>query len=514
MTLSAAAILADTAMRRPEHPAVVFEDEAVTYQELWDGARRCATVLLDLGFRAGDRIALLLPNTPHFPRVYFAVLAIGAVAVPVHGLLLSGEIGYVLRDSEAAVLVCGAAMLGEGAVAAEAEGVPVLTVMADEEEDGRPRLDVLAATAEPADVPVPRAPDDLAVVLYTSGTTGLPKGAMITHLNLVLNVVTTAVAPFGFRPEDVLLGCLPLFHTFGQVCGMATCFLAGGTLVLMPRFDARAALELMVAEGCTVFMGVPTMYLDLLDAAAADPRRPPLDRAFSGGSALPVAVLERFEAEFGCPVYEGYGLTETSPVVAYNQVCWPRRPGTVGKPIRGVEVAIARADVEGRIDVLPPGEVGEVVIRGHNVMAGYLGRPAATAEAIVDGWFRSGDLGALDADGYLSIVDRKKDMVIRGGHNVYPREVEDLLARHPDIAQVSVIGVPDDRYGEEVCAVVRVRPGVPADRARAAAIVEWAKARIAPHKYPRLVRFTRDFPLGPSGKVLKRDLVARYAAGP
>ncbi|MCS7483525.1 long-chain fatty acid--CoA ligase [Umezawaea endophytica] len=510
MTLSAAAILAETARRRPDHPAVVFEGERTGYRELWDDARRYAAVLLDRGFRAGDRIALLLPNTPHFPKVYFAVLAIGAVAVPVHGLLRSGEIEHVLRDSAAAGLVCGAGMLPEGDVAAKATGVPVLTVLADAE-SAHPRLDVLAAAAEPADVPVPRAPDDLAVVLYTSGTTGHPKGAMITHLNLVSNVATTAVAPFGFGPSDVLLGCLPLFHTFGQICGMATCFLAGGTLVLMSRFDGRSALDLMVTEGCTVFMGVPTMYLDLLDVAAADPRRPRLDRAFSGGSALPVAVLERFEEVFGCPIYEGYGLTETSPVVAYNQVHWPRRPGTVGKPIWGVEVEIARADLADRIELLPSGEVGEIVIRGHNVMAGYLGRPEATAEAIVDGWFRSGDLGAKDADGYLSIVDRKKDMVIRGGHNVYPREVEDLLARHPDIAQVSVIGVPDDRYGEEICAVVRTRPGVAADQACAAGIVEWAKARIAPYKYPRLVRFTLEFPLGPSGKVLKRDLVARYA---
>ncbi|MET1074868.1 MAG: long-chain fatty acid--CoA ligase [Umezawaea sp.] len=510
MTLSAAAILADTARRRPDHPAVVFEGDRTTYRDLWDDARRYAAVLLDRGFRAGDRIALLLPNTPHFPKVYFAILAIGAVAVPVHGLLRSAEIAHVLRDSEANGLVCGAGMLGEGAAAAAATGVPVLAVMAGDD-SAHPRLDALAEVADPADVPVPRAPDDLAVVLYTSGTTGHPKGAMITHLNLVMNVATTAVAPFAFRPADVLLGCLPLFHTFGQICGMATCFLSGGTLVLMSRFDGRTALDLMVAEGCTVFMGVPTMYLDLLDVAAADPRRPPLDRAFSGGSALPVAVLERFEEAFGCPIYEGYGLTETSPVVAYNQEYWPRRPGTVGKPIRGVDVGIARADLADRIEFLPPGEVGEIVIRGHNVMAGYLGRPEATAEAIVDGWFRSGDLGAVDADGYLSIVDRKKDMVIRGGHNVYPREVEDLLARHPDIAQVSVIGLPDDRYGEEICAVVRARPGVATDQACANDIVEWAKARIAPYKYPRLVRFTGDFPLGPSGKVLKRDLVARYA---
>ncbi|NEE47309.1 long-chain fatty acid--CoA ligase, partial [Streptomyces sp. SID8455] len=307
--------------------------------------------------------------------------------------------------------------------------------------------------------------------------------------------------------------CLPLFHTFGQICGMNTCFRAGATLVLMPRFDGPGALDLMVREGCTVFMGVPTMYTALLEAARADPRRPALDRAFSGGAALPVAVLDAFRETFGCPVLEGYGLTETSPVVAYNQKAWPLRPGTVGRPIWGVEVEIARAGVEDRIELLPAGETGEIVIRGHNVMAGYLNRPEATAEAIVDGWFRSGDLGVKDDDGYLSVVDRKKDVVLRGGYNVYPREVEDVLAHHPAIAQAAVVGLPHPVHGEEVCAVVRPRPGTAPGPALGAEIVAWSKERMAPYKYPRRVEFVDAFPLGPSGKVLKRELVALLTTG-
>lgn len=266
----------------------------------------------------------------------------------------------------------------------------------------------------------------------------------------------------------------------------------------------------MVRHGCTVFMGVPTMYIALL-AAVEDARlRPRLDRAFSGGSGLPVTVLEEFEETFGCPIYEGYGLTETSPVVAYNQKAWPCRPGTVGRPIWGVDVEIARADVEGRIELLPAGELGEVVIRGHNVMAGYLNRPQATAEVLVDGWFRSGDLGVKDSDGYLSLVDRKKDMVVRGGYNVYPREVEEVLMRHPAIVQVAVIGVPHERHGEEVCAVVSVRPGAVPGAELAGEIVAWSRQKLAAYKYPRVVEFVDGFPLGPSGKVLKRELAARF----
>ncbi|MEV7119236.1 long-chain-fatty-acid--CoA ligase [Kitasatospora griseola] len=513
MTLSVAAILAESALRRPEHPAIVSGTRRITYRELWDGARRYAAVLRARGIGPDDKVALLLPNTPHFPLAYFGVLALGAVAVPVHALLRAEEIAYVLRDSGAAALICAAPLLAEGGKAAETVGTPLLTVM-EEAEGSAParRLDVLAARSTPIDRQVARDPGDIALVLYTSGTTGRPKGAQLTHLNVVMNVDTTMLSPFDFTADDVLLGCLPLFHTFGQICGMNTCFRAGATLVLMPRFDGPGALELMVREGCTLFMGVPTMYTALLEAARADPRRPALDRAFSGGAALPVAVLDAFQETFGCPVLEGYGLTEASPVVAYNQKAWPLKPGTVGRPIWGVEVEIARAEVADRIELLPAGETGEVVFRGHNVMAGYLNRPEATAEAVVDGWFRSGDLGVKDDEGYLSIVDRKKDVVLRGGYNVYPREVEDVLAHHPAIAQVAVIGLPHPVHGEEVCAVVRAHPGTTPGPALGAEIVAWCRERMAPYKYPRQVEFVDAFPLGASGKVLKRELVALLSA--
>jgi long-chain acyl-CoA synthetase len=510
MSLSIAAILAESAARRPDHTAVVLGETRIPYADLWAGARQYAAVLRDQGIRPDDKVALLLPNTPHFPLAYFGTIALGAVAVPVHALLRAEEIAFVLADSGAKALICAAPLLPEGMKGAELAGVPIFAVM-DGGDAKVPRIDALASQATPVDRYVARAPHDVAVILYTSGTTGKPKGAMITHLNILMNVDTCVLSSFDFTEDEVLLGCLPLFHTFGQTVAMNVCFRMGATLVLMPRFDGAGALDLLVSEGCTLFMGVPTMYIALLEAAKNDPRRPKLNFTISGGASLPLKVLDAVQEMFGCPVYEGYGLTETSPVATFNQKSWPCKPGTVGKAIWGVEVEIARSDVEGRIEVLPAGELGEVVIRGHNVMAGYLNRPEATAEVMVDGWFRSGDLGTKDDEGYISIVDRKKDMVLRGGFNVYPREVEEILLRHPDIAQVAVIGLPDETLGEEVCAVVVPRAEAVADPALAGEIVAWSRGQLAAYKYPRRVEFVDEFPLGPSGKVLKRELVARYA---
>jgi long-chain acyl-CoA synthetase len=506
-----ASILAESAVRHAARPAVVLGDLTLTYEQLWTQARQYAAVLRERGIGEGDKVALLLPNTPHFPLAYFGVLALGAVAVPVHALLKSEEIEYVLTDSGAKALVCAAPLLGEGAKGAELAGVPVLAVMDLPAgiESAVERIDVLAQSATPVEGIVLREADDTAVVLYTSGTTGKPKGAEITHLNVTMNVIASATYSFDIDETDVVLGCLPLFHTFGQTCCMNTAFFAGACVVLLPRFDGPQALELLVRERCTIFMGVPTMYVALVAAGKASDLRPSLKSAMSGGAALPVAVLEEFEEVFGTQVLEGYGLTETSPVATFNQKSFEPRPGTVGKTIWGVEVEVAKAELEERIELLPTGELGEIVCRGHNVFKGYLNKPEATAAAIVDGWFRTGDLGTKDEEGYVRIVDRKKDMVLRGGYNVYPRDVEEVLLRHPAVGQVAVIGLPDPQYGEEVCAVVVLDPAggeLTEDDLRA-----WAKERLASYKYPRRVLFTDAFPLGPSGKVLKRELVAQYS---
>jgi long-chain acyl-CoA synthetase len=506
MSLTIASILAESAVRHADRTAVVLGPMKLTYRELWHGARQYAGVLRKQGVGPGDPVALLLPNTPHFPLAYYGVLALGGIAVPVHALLKAEEIQYVLEDSGAKALICAAPLLGEGAKGAELAGVPVLSVL-EPEDSGIHRIDELAKAATPIDTFVPREASDTAVVLYTSGTTGKPKGAMITHLNVLMNVDASAMDSFDIGPEDVVLGCLPLFHTFGQTCCMNTAFRVGASVVLLPRFDGREALQLLVDEKCTIFMGVPTMYIGLLEAAKTSDLRPALKTALSGGAALPVTVLEKFAEVFGTKVLEGYGLTETSPVATFNQRSFEPRPGTVGKAIWGVDVEIAKAELDDTIELLPTGELGEIVVRGHNVFAGYLNKPEATAAAIVDGWFRTGDLGTKDDEGYVTIVDRKKDMVIRGGYNVYPREVEETLLRHPGIAQVAVIGLPDPQYGEEVCAVVIREPGHAVSEGDISA---WAKEQLAAYKYPRRVFFADAFPLGPSGKVLKRELVETY----
>jgi long-chain acyl-CoA synthetase len=510
VTLSVASILAESALRYPENTAIVLGEEQVNYRDLWEQARRYGAVLRDRGVEQGDKVAVLIPNVTDFPRAYYGALAIGAVVVPIHALLGAEEIQYVLEDSGAKVLVCAGPLLGEGAKGAELAGVELLTVLGGD--DDSKALDKLAANAEPVGSYVGRQLDDDAVVLYTSGTTGKPKGAVLTHSNMVLNATIAAFDVVQLQEDDVILGCLPLFHSFGQTCAMNAGFRRGATLVLIPRFEGPGALDLMVQHGVTVFQGVPTMYLALLEAARNDERRPNLRMAVSGGAALPMKVLEQVKETYGADVYEGYGLSETSPVATFNQPVFGRKPGTVGCPIWGVEVEIADAAVEDSIELLATGELGEVVIRGHNIMKGYLNKPEATAESIVDGWFRSGDLGTKDEDNFISIVDRKKDMVLRGGFNIYPREVEEVLLRHEAVGQVAVIGVPDEQYGEEVCAVVVKAPDASgSDEELAEAIKAHGKGSLAKYKYPRRVEFVDELPLGPSGKVLKRELVSQFS---
>ncbi|MET7419480.1 long-chain fatty acid--CoA ligase [Dactylosporangium sp. NPDC005555] len=484
-TLSVAAILAESSRRYARRTAVVDGASRISYADLWHEALVVAGALRELGVRPGDRVALQCPNTADFPRAYYGILALGAVVVPVHLLLTASEVAYTLRDSGARLMICHPAVASDAAALA---GIPVVA-------PGD------LASGEPLRSYESRDPSDPAVVLYTSGTTGQPKGAVLTHLNLVMNATVNVFDANDARPTDVVLGCLPLFHTFGQTVGMNGTFRLGATLVMLARFTGASALELMVREKVDVFHGVPTMYLALLEAAAGAGELPRLRLCVSGGASLPVAVLERFNAAFSTSIYEGYGLSETSPTATTNQPHFGTRPGTVGHPVWGVEVSVADAAVDERIALLPPGVLGEIVVRGHNVFAGYLNRPADTALAVVDGWFRTGDLGTIDPDGFVTIVDRKKDLVIRGGFNVYPREVEEVLARHPGVAQVAVIGVPDPVHGEEICAVV-----VPSGSPSAEELIAWSKERLGRHKYPRQVRFVDALPLGPSHKVLKREL--------
>jgi long-chain acyl-CoA synthetase len=502
--LSLAAVLAEAARRYPEKVAIVDHAERVSYRDLWQQSLAYAAGLRELGVGAGDTVAVLVPNVADFPRVYYGALAVGARIVPVHLLLTPEEMAYVLRDSGADLLVSHSSQLKTALAAAGLAGTKVTSVgpMPPDVPGAPPRLEEVSATVPSLPTYVSREAEDVAVVFYTSGTTGEPKGALLTHLNLVMNATVNVFDANEVRADDVVLGCLPLFHTFGQTVGMNGTFRLGGTLVLLARFTGEAAIELMVRERVTIFHGVPTMYIGLLEAAGKADKLPELRICVSGGASLPVAVLERFSETFHSTVFEGYGLSETSPTATTNQPAFGTRAGTIGHPIWGVEVEIARAELDERIELLPAGELGEIVIRGHNVFAGYLNRPEATAEAVVDGWFRSGDLGTKDADGFITIVDRKKDLVIRGGFNVYPREVEEALARHPAVVQVAVIGVPDPVHGEEICAVVVPDPGGITEQE----LIDWSKEKLGKHKYPRQVRFVEALPMGPSFKVLKREL--------
>jgi long-chain acyl-CoA synthetase len=352
-----------------------------------------------------------------------------------------------------------------------------------------------------------KAGDDTAVVLYTSGTTGTPKGAELTHANLVRNV-EVCVTLLDVGPGDVILGALPLFHSFGQTAALNTAIAAGATLALVPRFSPRAVLEVIERERVTVFEGVPTMYAALLhhpERHASDVSS--LRYCASGGAALPVDVLHGFEREFGCVVLEGYGLSETSPVACFNHPDRERVPGSIGTPVEGVQLRI----VDDRRRPLPRGEIGEIAIRGHNVMKGYLNRPDATAQAIdADGWFYTGDVARVDPQGRYFIVDRKKDMIIRGGYTVYPREVEEVLYAHPAVAEAAVVGIPHPDLGEEVGAAVVIKDGadVTAEDIRA-----YVKDNVAAYKYPRHVWLSEALPKGPSGKILKREIAARGATG-
>jgi long-chain acyl-CoA synthetase len=483
--------LVDTARAHGSRPALRMDDTVLTYGQLRDAAAGVAAGLRERGVRPGDRVGLVLPNVVAFPVVFYGALMAGAAVVPMNPLLKSREVEYYLRDSGARLVVVLDSVAAAATEAAATVGVEAVTVGP---------VDPGAALGAPrADVEVTdRSDDDDAVILYTSGTTGQPKGAELTHANLRGNARTTQETLLEGTPDDVIMGCLPLFHVFGLTCALNAGVLAGSCLTLLPRFDGAGALEIVERDRVTVFQGVPTMFAAMLhqpDASRYDVSS--LRLCVSGGSAMPVEVMRGFEEAFGCIVLEGYGLSETSPVASFNHPHAERKPGTIGTPVRGVEMRLV--DDDGR-DVAE-GEVGEIAIRGENVMKGYWQRPEETAKAIPDGWFRTGDLARRDADGYYAIVDRKKEMIIRGGYNVYPREIEEALYEHPAVAEAACVGVPHPDLGEEVAAAVALKPGAQADPAELQA---WVKERVAAYKYPRHVWLVDSLPKGPTGKILRR----------
>jgi long-chain acyl-CoA synthetase len=491
MSRNLASVLTDTAAEHPDHVAIKLDDTELSYKFLDGGSAHVAGLLREKGVEPGDRVGIMLPNVPYFPVVYYGILRAGAIVVPMNVLLKGREVAFYLKDPEAKVVFAWHDFAEAAETGASEAGAEAILVKPGEFEQ-------IVGEAEPITEVADRSGDDTAVILYTSGTTGTPKGAELTHDNLLSNVETILSTLIKIQPDDVVLGALPLFHSFGQTCGLNSCMKAGGTLTLIPRFDPDKALEIIERDRVTVFEGVPTMYVAMLHSEKeADTSC--LRLCVSGGSAMPGEVLRAFEEKFGCKILEGYGLSETSPVASFNHPDRERKVGSIGTPVAGVEMRCVDEDAN---DV-PQGEVGEIAIRGHNVMKGYWRKDDATAEAIKDGWFSTGDMAKVDEEGYFFIVDRKKELIIRGGYNVYPREVEEALYEHPAVQEAAVVGVPDDKMGEEVGAAVVLKPGedVSADELR-----DYIKDEVANYKYPRRIWFVDELPKGPTGKILKREV--------
>jgi long-chain acyl-CoA synthetase len=491
-----AEFLVETAARQPERPALRTGPDVVSYAELDERSARAAALLRSEGVRPGDRVALMLPNVAEFVDLYYGALRAGAIVVPLNPLLKERETAYHLTDSGAVLLFEWHQAPGEGAQGAAAAGVRRVAVEPSS-------FAALLAGHEPSAEVAGTADDEVAVLLYTSGTTGKPKGASLTHGGLRHNTEVVKARVTRMTSDDVVVGCLPLFHIFGQICAMSVAVRSGASLTLVPRFDPGTVLDVIARDRATVFEGVPTMYAALLQHPT-DADVSTLRMCVSGGASLPVEVLHGFEERFGCAVLEGFGMSETSPVVTFNHLDRPRKAGSIGTPIQDVEVRLL--DDNGR-DV-DTGEIGELAVRGPNLMKGYWNRPEETAITIPDGWLRSGDLARRDEDGYLYIVDRKKDMIIRGGYNVYPREIEEVLHEHPAVALAAVVGVPHQELGEEIAAAVVLRPGA---QATPEELQVFVKDRVAAYKYPRTVWLMDQLPMGPSGKILKRDISAPAA---
>ncbi len=489
-----ATALVDAADRYGDRPALRLDEHVLTYAEFLDAARAVAGALRARGLEPGARVGLVFPNVPAFPVAFHGALMAGCAVVPMNPLLKAREIEYYLQDSTMSLVLAW----DQAADAAREAGANRDTEVWAMPATG-PTADQLGS-GEPVDGPEERADDDTAVVLYTSGTTGSPKGAELTHANLLTNARTSARTLMEITPDDVVMGCLPLFHVFGLTCGLNASVLSGSCLTLLPRFDGAKALGMIGRDRVTVFEGVPTMYSAMLhvpDRESYDVSS--LRSCVSGGSAMPVEVLRNFEDAFGCIVLEGYGLSETSPVASFNHPHAERKPGSIGTPVAGMEMRL----VDDQGEEVSDDAVGEIAIRGEGLMKGYWDRPEATADSIPDGWFRTGDLARRDDDGYYFIVDRKKEMIIRGGYNVYPREIEEALYEHPAVAEVAVVGIPHAELGEEVGAAVAFRAG---ESATVDELREFAKARVAAYKYPRHLWVLAELPKGPTGKILRRSV--------
>ena len=525
--LNLSILLEESSRAYPDRDALVLGPTRLTYSQVDAAANQVANLLVERGIEPGDKVALMCPNLPYFSIVYYGILKAGAVVVPLNVLLKAREVAYHLDDSDAKALFTfeGTTELPIGIEAKagfdRVDACRELFVITGDPAASSSIADTETVARAMAGQPtsfetVATDEDDTAVILYTSGTTGQPKGAELRHRNMRDNALASKDL-FGCnvtRP-DTYLCVLPLFHSFGQTVIQNGGFAFGGTVVMLPRFEPGPVIETMLRESVTVFAGVPTMYWGLLGALESGTEVKTLAKnlrmAISGGAALPVEIHRDVEKRFGVTVAEGYGLSETSPVASFAPYGEAPRTGSIGKPIPGVSMKLVDPASWSEIE-WSPDAIGEIAIKGHNVMKGYYQREKATAEVIdEDGWFRTGDLARRDEDGFYYIVDRSKDLIIRGGFNVYPREIEEVLVTHPDVSLAAVVGVPHESHGEEIKAFVILRPG---STLTAADLVAWAKDQMASYKYPRVVEFVDSLPMTATGKILKRELTPTTSTVP
>ncbi|MDB4986340.1 MAG: Acetoacetyl-CoA synthetase [Myxococcaceae bacterium] len=511
--LNLATILRSSAQRTPDKTAAIIGDVETSYAQLHAQSQRFAGALAKLDVRPGQHVALMLPNVPQFTIAYFGALYAATPVVPLNILLTSDEIAHQLDDSDAVALVVWAGYYRAakaGALRAErCKHLIVVSSSSDEcaLDEGELDFDSLLAMAEPMRDLAPTSPNDTAVILYTSGTTGQPKGAELTHFSMFYNAEYAGTKLLPPMSDAVALATLPLFHSFGQTSVQNATLLQGGTLVFLPKFEARVACELMAKHKVTHFAGVPTMYSAMLnDPEASQYDLSSLKYALSGGDAMPVAVIERFQTKHRVTVLEGYGTSETSPVASFNVLSRATKPGSIGLPLAHVEFKLVD-DMGG--EILRPGEPGELCIKGVNVMKGYYKEPKATDRAIKHGWFYTGDVAQRDDDGYYFIVGRIKDMIIRGGFNVYPREIENVLHRHPAVREAAVIGIEHATHGQEIKAVLVLEND---SYVTSEQLIAYCKEHLAAYKYPRVIEFRAELlPRGLKGQVLKGELGATAA---
>ena len=511
--LNLSLILEESAKQYPAKIAFSFKDESFSYTQINEAANKVANGLQSIGIKAGDKVALNCPNIPAFPIIYYGVIKAGAVIVPLSVLLKKEEVMYQLTDCNAKAYFCfsgtTALPMGEIGYAAfknsdqcghffmimPAAGTPSAVA------ETKTLDNLLQGQSSQFEIHQSNA-EDACVIIYTSGTTGYPKGAKLTHSNLFLNaLIATGILNNG--PEDIILIALPLFHIFGMTVMMNAGVYKGNTSVLIDHFNPEMAFEAMEKNKVTIFAGVPTMYWGLLhyNNAAIDfsSISKNLKVCLSGGASLPVKVLEDFESRFGVAIWEGYGMSEGSPIVTFNQKSIGRKPGSIGKPVWGVAVKLVDADGK----EVPVGEKGELLFRGHNVMTGYHNKPEETAKALQNGWLHSGDIAIKDEDGFYFIVDRTKDMIVRGGFKVYPREVEEVMIKHESVSLVAVIGIPHEQLGEEVKAYVVLKENHSISETE---LITWTKEHLAAYKYPRHIAFIPALPMTATGKILKKEL--------